>query len=75
VVVTDVFMPRYSGLQVLEEARARNLPTRYVLMTADRDAQVTADSERLGAIALLDKPFDTEELCRIVRRAIIGSEG
>jgi CheY-like chemotaxis protein len=66
-VLTDVRMPMIGGLAVVRSlARERHCPS-FVLMTAFPTPEVRVEAEQLGALALLDKPFDLDELRRIVR--------
>lgn len=67
VVVTDMRMPHYTGLDVMStyEDLAYHPPT--VMMTAFPDAETTAKAARAGA-ALLAKPFTTAALRRLIER-------
>jgi two-component system response regulator (stage 0 sporulation protein F) len=66
-VVTDMRMPMIGGLAIVRSlARERRCPP-FLLMTAFATPDVRAEAERLGALALLDKPFDLDELRRVVR--------
>jgi DNA-binding response OmpR family regulator len=69
VVVSDVKMPRRSGLGVLEAMRqARwNLPV--VMMTVVSDESIHTVARRLGAVDVLHKPFDPDDLLIAVRNA------
>ncbi|EYF06622.1 response regulator [Chondromyces apiculatus] len=62
VIVSDVQMPCLSGLEVLAGLSAiRHCPP-VVLMTAFGDAQTHSSAASLGAVAVLDKPFDVDAL-------------
>ena len=65
-VISDVRMPGRSGLEVLEDLRAqhRNMP--FILITAFGDPETHAAARRLGAIAVLDKPFELDHLRALV---------
>jgi FixJ family two-component response regulator len=71
VLVADQRMPGMEGVAVLVEARQRNPDVVGVLMTAyaDIDAAVQAINDA-HAFAFVTKPWDTEELLGIVRRAV-----
>lgn len=62
IIVTDVLMPCYSGLGVLAALHksAWNVPV--ILITARRDEGVVNDALRLGAAAVVHKPFDIDDL-------------
>ena len=69
VVVSDIKMPRLSGLGVLGAlTRARwKLPV--VLMTVVSDESIHTVAKRLGAVGVLRKPFDPDDLLTAVRNA------
>jgi FixJ family two-component response regulator len=68
VVVADLRMPVLNGLSVMQQlGRSRKQPP-FILMTAFPDVEVYAEASRLGAAAVLAKPFDSDELRRLVRR-------
>jgi CheY-like chemotaxis protein len=69
-VVADIRMPAYSGLEVAEAWAEIGLP-RTILMTAYPDDCVRSRVEGLG-MRLIDKPCDVQELLRLVRE-LVGS--
>jgi DNA-binding NtrC family response regulator len=68
-VVSDLSMPAMTGLQLLEEVRARHPGTLFVLMTAFGDERTAVRALREGAYDYVPKPFDNEEIRALVRRA------
>lgn len=66
-IVSDVRMPGVSGLSVLEELFALDLGIPVILMTAFGSATLHARAGSLGAVCVLDKPFDLEELVAHLR--------
>jgi two-component system OmpR family response regulator len=62
VVVTDVLMPRLSGLGVLDALRRAHWNVPVILMTVLRDSSVHILARRLGAVCVLEKPLGVEEL-------------
>jgi CheY-like chemotaxis protein len=66
-IVTDVRMQGVTGLEVLAGLRERDWSTPVILMTAFGDASVHEEAARLGALAVIDKPFDFDALRRLVR--------
>jgi len=62
-IITDVRMPGYSGLEVVARLRREGWTTPVILITAFGDAQVHRDAALLGAARVLDKPFAMEDLC------------
>jgi len=65
-VVADLRMPVMDGLAVLRVFRARGLSQAFILMTAFGDPGTHAAAWELGALAVLDKPFDFGDLRRAV---------
>jgi CheY-like chemotaxis protein len=70
VIVSDVFMPGCSGLQVLADMRGRDWATPVVLMTAFADRHLRLAAQRLGATAVFDKPLDLSGLRSFVGRMV-----
>jgi CheY-like chemotaxis protein len=70
VILADIQMPDLTALEALEASGSPGLDTPVVLMTAYGDADVRAEAHRLGALAVLDKPLDWEELGSVVRTAV-----
>lgn len=74
-VLTDVYMPGEDGLFVLRAAN--DLKVGVVVFTAERDAEFDPlrQAEKLGARAVLRKPFDPELVLRTVRHCLTLSDG
>jgi DNA-binding response OmpR family regulator len=68
-VVTDVRMPGYSGLEIVSCLREAGVHVPVVLMTAFGNLEIQQQAEQLGA-TLLDKPFKMEELKALVGRLL-----
>ncbi len=62
VVLTDVMMPGLSGLGVLEALKRARLRFPVVLMTVLKDDSVHVVAKRLGAVGVLKKPIDLDNL-------------
>lgn len=69
-VVSDVRMPELTGLEVLERLRRADPFTPYIVVTAFGTSETRRAAARLGAIAVLDKPFEIKDLLRLVEGAI-----
>jgi len=69
VIVTDERLPGGSGLALLEAVRGRHLPIDVVLITAFGDEALHARARRHGALAVLDKPFDLDDLRTLLAQA------
>jgi CheY-like chemotaxis protein len=77
VVITDVLMPKLSGLGVLQELKRARVSIPVVMMTGFAPLSVTAVAKRLGAVGVLKKPFDAADLLAAVLHAkpAQGGEG
>jgi two-component system nitrogen regulation response regulator GlnG len=69
VIVADVKMPGLSGLGVLAVLNRMTSRVPVVLMTVVTDASIHAVARRLGAVGVLHKPFDPDDLLTAVRNA------
>jgi CitB family two-component system response regulator MalR/two-component system response regulator DctR len=55
--ILDINIPGYSGLDLLRDVRARRIDIDVILITAADDAKTMGQALRLGAIDYLIKPF------------------
>jgi len=68
--VTDMLMPRLSGMQLIEEAKKRLPLLPVIVVTGYGDKPMLADLLRLGCDEFLDKPIDAEEILGAVSRVL-----
>jgi CheY-like chemotaxis protein len=66
-VVADLRMPLMDSLSVLRTLRGQGHRPPFILITAFGDPQTHADAKALDALAVLDKPFDFDDLRRTIR--------
>lgn len=64
--MTDFQMPGRNGMELIEAARERQAGLRAILMTAYLYVFEQLDEERRRGITLLRKPFDSDEILRLV---------
>lgn len=69
-VLSDIRMPGMSGLDLLATIRSHWPLTKVVLLTAYGTIDSAVGAMRDGACDYLTKPFDNNELLRVVQRAI-----
>jgi DNA-binding response OmpR family regulator len=74
VVVSDLRMPAYNGLDVVEAWAHAGTGPKVVLMSAFPDHEVRRRAESLG-VALLEKPFDVGRLRDLVRTLVSRAGG
>jgi DNA-binding NtrC family response regulator len=70
IVITDLKMPRLSGLQLIEEVQKRRLPVTVIVTTGFGGIDEAVQAMRLGAYEFLTKPIDMERLRLVVQRAL-----
>lgn len=69
-IVSDISMPQMTGIQMLAEMRHREIDIPVVILTSYSDKGNMLQALRLGAIDFLEKPFDPDKLCQIVRNTL-----
>jgi DNA-binding NtrC family response regulator len=70
VVITDLKMPRVSGMQLIEEVNKRHLPVTVIVTTGFGSIDEAVKAMQLGAYEFLTKPTNPEHLVLLVRRAL-----
>ncbi len=74
VVLLDLNLPGMHGLNVLGAAPATQTDAQFVVMTAFGTVDTAVEAMKLGAFDYVNKPFRTQELLLILRRAIGETE-
>lgn len=69
VVVCDVCLPGLDGLQLLAKSVQRDAELPVVLITGHGDVAMAVQAMRDGAYDFIEKPFSSEQLIEVVRRA------
>lgn len=69
-VVSDVRMPGFNGLSILEGLRFAGWLTPFIIITAFGDEESKKRAERVGATAFFDKPLDLATLEKVVADAV-----
>jgi DNA-binding NtrC family response regulator len=70
VLLTDLRMPKVSGMELIEEVRRRRLPVAVIVTTGYGSIDEAVQAMRLGATDFLTKPVDIDHLQRVLRRAL-----
>lgn len=68
--ITDLKMPKLSGLQLLEKIEQERLGVLTVLMTGFGTVETAIEAMKKGAYDYLLKPFKVEEVIHVVERAL-----
>jgi FixJ family two-component response regulator len=68
--VVDARMPRMSGLDLLEQLKARSDGPPAIMITGHADIRLAVRAMRAGAMAFLEKPIQYDELVVNIERAL-----
>lgn len=74
-VLTDLRMPKIDGIEVLTAAKRVDPAVQVVLVTAHATIETAVTSMRYGAFDYITKPFTSDELIQVVRRAFAAEAG
>src|SRR5258708_3752943 len=69
-VITDLRMPRMTGMELLAEAKKIRAEMPVVLMTAFATVQTAVEAMKMGAYDYIQKPFDGDEVKILVERTL-----
>lgn len=69
-VMTDMQMPRMSGIDLLREVRSRYPDVAVVMITGNSDVETAVGALALGAMDYIVKPFQLEEVRARVKQAL-----
>jgi two-component system response regulator FixJ len=69
-IVTDVRMPRLSGIELLRKLKSMSIDMPVIVMTGHGDIALAVEAMKEGAIEFFEKPFDDETLLKAVRLAL-----
>ena len=69
-VITDLKMPRVTGLDVLGGTKGQSPDTEVIVITAYSAVETAIDAMRLGAFSYLSKPFNNEEIKIVIEKAL-----
>ncbi|CAM2173412.1 Response regulatory domain-containing protein [Burkholderia latens] len=69
-IVCDIQMQRMSGIELLACLRAGRCDVPVIFVTAHPSARRLLEARRLGAMCVLEKPFDPRELVQWLMRAL-----
>lgn len=68
--ITDLKMPKMTGIELLQEVKKSRPEMPVVLMTAFATVQTAVEAMKLGAYDYIQKPFDGEEIKLLVERTL-----
>ena len=69
-VITDLSMPKISGISLLTALRSTFPEVKVIVITAFGDQTAQTEALREGAFAFLEKPLDLEAFLGVIQRAL-----
>jgi response regulator RpfG family c-di-GMP phosphodiesterase len=69
-VVLDIMMPGMDGITALKEIKKRHPDTEVILLTAYASLKTAKSAVRFGALDYLTKPFDKDDVIKVVKRGL-----
>jgi two-component system, LuxR family, response regulator FixJ len=74
-VITDVRMPKMSGIDLLRRLKELKIDVPVIVITGHGDVPMAVEAMKVGASDFLEKPFDDEVLLASVRAALKRQDG
>lgn len=69
-VLTDLKLPQKDGIEVLTVSKEENQLRPVIIMTAYGSVETAVEAMKRGAVDFIAKPFDTDHLLMLIKRAI-----
>lgn len=66
--ITDLLMPEFGGVDLLREVRQRDLATKVLVMTGYISPETRDELESLGVCEYLDKPVEIDQLLLAIKK-------
>ena len=70
VVITDLFLPGVSGIDILKHVKEMSLPCNVILITGNASAETAVEAMKEGAFDYITKPVNFTELLVLVGKAV-----
>jgi len=70
VVICDLKMPKQGGLEVISSIKAVKPQQAVILMTGCIEESIEQQAREEGAVAILRKPLDRDEVVRVIRSLV-----
>ena len=70
VILLDLRMPRMDGKQVLREMKRHHKTSHVIIVSVTDDALSMDECRRLGAIDYLTKPYEPDELMKVIIQSL-----
>jgi two-component system chemotaxis response regulator CheY len=69
-VLLDILLPGESGLDILKKLKSIDSRIKVLVVTAVNQDAVSGEAKNLGAMGVLYKPFDADELVSAIKEAL-----
>jgi DNA-binding NtrC family response regulator len=69
-VITDLRMPKVSGLKLIQAVQEERLPVTVIVTTGHGSIKDAVEAMQMGAYDFLTKPPDPQHLCLLIQRAL-----
>jgi CheY-like chemotaxis protein len=73
VVITDWHMPNMNGIQLLKEVQSKEIDLKIGLVTSETNPRLILEAKEAGALFVLHKPFELQELQKTIIPIVQGS--
>ena len=70
IVLTDIRMPVYDGLEIISQVRERELDTFFIVISGYRQFEYARQALKYGVVDFLVKPIDQDDLNAALRKAV-----
>lgn len=72
--VTDLFLPDMSGIELLQRLRKAGSDLPAIILTSEGDVPTAVEAMRMGAIDFIEKPFVEDALLQRVREVFLSGQ-
>ena len=69
IIVSDIKMPGMDGMKLLKKLMGKDSVLPVILITGHGDVPMAVEAMRLGAFNFLEKPFEPEDLTKLIKSA------
>lgn len=70
VIITDLFLPGVSGIDILKHVKENAIPSNVILITGNATAETAVEAMKEGAFDYITKPFNFEKLKVLIAKAV-----
>lgn len=70
VIITDLFLPGLSGIDILKHVKEQQIPCNVILITGNATAETAVEAMKEGAFDYIIKPIDFQKLKVLTEKAI-----